>query len=754
MDTKCSVQCTVYSVQMKKMQIYAVILAVFALLAGSVYSADSDLEELSKTLVAQEKDAQGKQAKSNVSTAKPTEVKTTPVLTSQKEKQPKKEVQERKLEVAEVERKPKSNIQPRTVSVNNKGYVEGKNKVDVVRAIPVSSASNLEMMYKEAIKCFEAHDFDKAKVLLAEVIEINPLHIPAKHLLQRIIEDETGHQVQDNVISAKESINDVDKVSLPPEKVDQKEEENGKKEQIKSPQQLLMEEKAKQVIPEINFTDAHIRDVIKYLSDVSGINIVIDEDIFPKIEKAESVKNKIDVDGNGEESVSEEPEMGVVSDRITISLINIPLIEALKYILSAKGLKYRIDEYAIVVSTPEKLSSVEMETRYYHLSSGLGIFTEFVKKMQTEEEQAGGVKKGLKAESKITIKDVLEQSGVPFPAGSKVFLDKRTGTLIVRNTAQNLGLVEEVLRMLDITPFQVEIEARFIEVTEEKAQELGLEWIITSPDYRFYSDKLRLDNKTTDAIYGQYPDPAGQTGREGLTHGMRYLDEKFLSDSPYQFKPSGNILSLSGILTQPEFRAILHALNQSGFSNVLSAPKVTTLNNQQSQIEVVKEIIYPTEFELTPATTNDFGSIVTQPVVTPAAWTTRDIGIILNVTPSVGADKKTVNLSLKPEVSKFLEWKDYGISKGANWSAIPIKQPIFFSQNVDTNVVVNDGETVVLGGLIKEDTVVTEDKIPVLGDIPIVGRLFRSNTERSKKTNLIIFVTANLLSPTGERIRQ
>lgn len=688
-------------------------------LGGLVY-AEENLEELRNTLLEQERQASAQQ---------------------KQEKSPQKFVPSKDIESGE----------------GNRGLIYSSGISGVSGGHPAyiqpGAETQISELYKEARILFGEGRFDEARLKLEEIVKLNPLHIPAKRLTKMIVDKQNELTFQDNMIEAKESMIEADKKWFSPTKREGKEEGAEEKRLAKTPQQKIMEEKASQIIPEINFTDAHIRDVLKYLSDISGINIVLDEDIFPKMTAPEKVPGEVSVTKDAEAMAEVSMPQGIVSDRITISLTNIPLIEALKYILSAKGLKYRMDEYAIVISTPEKLSSVEMVTRYYYLSAGVGIFTEFVKKVKEEGEEAGKIERGLKEEAKITIKDVLEESGVPFPSGSKVLLDKRTGTLIVRNTPQNLQLVEEVLKMLDITPFQVEIEARFIEITQGTAQELGLEWMITSSDYRFgNNNQFRWDNSTADVLYGQYPSPLGEFGKEGVTRGLRYLDEPFLTDAPYQKRPSGNIISISGILTKPEFRMILHALNQSGFTNVLSAPKVTTLNNQQAEIEVVKEIIYPTEYELTPATTNDAGTVVTQPVVTPAAFTTRYVGIILNVTPSVGADKKTINLNLKPEVSKFLQWDDFGITKGENWNDIPIKQPRFFKQDVETNVVVHDGETVVLGGLVKEELETKEDKIPLLGDIPFIGRLFRTNSESNKRTNLLIFVTANLLTPTGERI--
>ena len=145
--------------------------------------------------------------------------------------------------------------------------------------------------------------------------------------------------------------------------------------------------------------------------------------------------------------------------------------------------------------------------------------------------------------------------------------------------------------------------------------------------------------------------------------------------------------------------------------------------------------------------------IVTPGMAVPGEFLTRDVGVILNVTPSVGADRKTINLTLIPEVSELKDWIDYGItysssSGGVNY--IPIRQPVFRTQNVSTSVIVNDGETVVLGGLIEEKKTKVHDKIPLLGDLPILGRLFRHDYEQSNKMNLMIFVTAKLITANGE----
>jgi general secretion pathway protein D len=142
--------------------------------------------------------------------------------------------------------------------------------------------------------------------------------------------------------------------------------------------------------------------------------------------------------------------------------------------------------------------------------------------------------------------------------------------------------------------------------------------------------------------------------------------------------------------------------------------------------------------------------------VTPGSFETRETGVILNVTPTVGPDGYTIDLTMVPEVAELVDWIQYGSSTAAGGVSFTynIPQPVFASRNVTTSIVIWDGQTVVMGGLIREDLIKVKDKIPLLGDIPILGRLFRSEGEYSKKKNLLIFVTARLVDPSGKPIHR
>jgi len=230
------------------------------------------------------------------------------------------------------------------------------------------------------------------------------------------------------------------------------------------------------------------------------------------------------------------------------------------------------------------------------------------------------------------------------------------------------------------------------------------------------------------------------------------------------------MLAVAGIFTNPQFQVVLRALNQQKGVDLVSAPKVTTKSGQRATINIVREFRYPSEYDL-PQVSAASGSQY-QPVVptTPTAFETKPVGITLEVEPTVGPDGYTIDLILSPRIVEFDGFINYGSPIFAEVQAVylsggvivtsptqtilatenVINKPVFSTREVITEVTVYDGQTVVLGGLMREDIQKVEDKVPILGDIPLVGRLFRTTADQHIKRNLIMFVTAGLMDPAGQ----
>lgn len=248
------------------------------------------------------------------------------------------------------------------------------------------------------------------------------------------------------------------------------------------------------------------------------------------------------------------------------------------------------------------------------------------------------------------------------------------------------------------------------------------------------------------------------------------------------------IFSTAGIFSDPAFQTVLRGLSQKKGVDLMSAPSVTTKSGTRATMEVTREFIYPTEFDpprlpqggggLNVGGGGGGGQQIATPT-TPTAFEMRQTGVRLEAEPTVGADGNTIELTLAPEVVEFDGFINYGspIMSPSSQSVLPIQlstgtigyvplqtperlitpniinQPVFSVRKVTTGVSIWDGQTVALGGLIREDVQDVQDKVPILGDLPFVGRLFKSESEQHYKRNLMIFVTAHLIDPSGQRIK-
>ncbi|MBU1912529.1 MAG: hypothetical protein KKB22_03235 [Candidatus Omnitrophica bacterium] len=448
----------------------------------------------------------------------------------------------------------------------------------------------------------------------------------------------------------------------------------------------------------VDFMDVGLDYVIDFLSEATDVNII---------------------PGSG---------VKLSEKKVTIKVKDMSLESLLKYVFRNQGLIYRIEKNAVWVDTIDNMDNETSETRMYFLDQGLAMFTEF-------SGTTSGAKGGGAAISKITtIKDTLENA-VMWPSDSKINLDERTGALIVTNTPSNLKIIEDILYNLDIDATQVLVEARFVEVNVTDLSELGVNLSLDSP---WAITKQTLSGTENGAIT-----------QIGSSSGSKFST---FTGSPDE----GLNLAYQGILTKPQFSAVLHALDKKTNSKTLSAPKITTLNNQTATIAIADEFVYPTRYEptLVKEDLNSDGDFLdtsvkgikeTRFVNVPQGFETRPIGILLHVTPSVGKDKETIALTLHPEVSE-------ATADAFQYSG-EIKLPKFTTRNLSTNIAVQNGDTVVLGGLIKESKTSTRTKTPFLGDIPILGALFKKDSDSTTRKNLLIFVTATILSPEGAKLK-
>ena len=489
-----------------------------------------------------------------------------------------------------------------------------------------------------------------------------------------------------------------------------------------------------------------------------------------------------------------------VTASISLDLKDVPMVEALRYVTELAGMKYKVEPYAVLIVPVSDISD-QQYTRIYKVPPDFLSMggSDAGAPAPASADPFASASSGTAASGLLQRKsalDILKAQGIPFPEGASAVFNQVTSQLIVKNTQPNLDLVEAFVDSIrGQGPKQIYITSKFVEVSQKNTDELGFDWLLGAWGGEVVGgggtdgNSGLITGTGTDAV--GYPltirnmiaaGGAAGTGLSPVSRGLRTGANAITGNAIDATIANGiggqqgaaeapGVFSVAGVLTDPQFGVVIRALAQRKGVDLMSAPSVTTKGGQRATIEVIREFIYPTEFDPPQVPTNvgalnggggigfpglnqAAASIPVTPT-TPTAFEMRPVGVRMEVDPTVGADGYTIDLNLLPEVTEFDGFINYGspiLSGGQVLTENIINQPVFSTRKVTTAVTVWDGQTVVLGGLIREDVQDVEDKIPLLGDLPWVGRLFKSTAEDHFKRNLMIFVTAKLIDPAGQPI--
>ena len=573
------------------------------------------------------------------------------------------------------------------------------------------------------------------------------------------------------------------------------------------------------IIPHIEFRSTTVSDAVEYLRQESAR---LDTESNPD-ERGVNIFLKLPVAGGARPvaaaPVAEPAIPGLPADatapapvapttgantRISLTLSNIPLLTALGYVAQQASLKVKVEQYAVSL-VPFSENTDVLVTREFRVppnfisntsNTGVQLGGGALDQGAVSATAGSGARDntgvGTQVINRQDAETYLKSTGVQFPPGASATYLPSTSKLIVRNTQENIDLVEALVNEGSNVPKQVSIESKFIEVTQTNLKELGFDWTLgnvslggggsivggggTVGDGIPTTQNFPFTNSNGTPV-GNNPVTAGnRSGTYGITANA--IDALLFGSGAAAVAPG--VLSLAGVMTDPQFQVVVRALNQQKGVDLLSSPRVTTKSGQKATVEIIQEFIYPTQFQ-PPQIPQTIGSTVTTGLVggvtggsssgsfpvtptTPTAFEKRNTGVTLEVEPVIGPDNYTIDLNLQPQVVQFDGFINYGspiqtVSQNALGISTTnvltqnvINQPVFDTRKVSTSVSVYDGATVVLGGLVREDIQKVNDKVPVLGDLPIAGRLFRSKIDQNIKRNLIIFVTARLIDPSGQLI--
>jgi len=536
---------------------------------------------------------------------------------------------------------------------------------------------------------------------------------------------------------------------------------------------VLIEQKLNRIIiPSLEFRDARLVDVIDFL-------IAKSQELDAQEPDPAKKGISIVVDPSGSLNGQDPSQLPV-----TVRLSNIPMAGALKYVTQLVGMKYRVDEYAVFVVPNSVAFDTGMITRRYPVPPG------FISAGNQGAGAADAVNDPFAAPAsgttgltlkRIKAQEFLEQSGVVFPPGASASYIATTSTLVVTNNIDQHATVENLIQISkDNGSKMVKVNVKMVSIEDENLNALGLDWLLGAANFAssqkvFFSGGTDGSTQTpTEAIDYPFVSPVDglPVGMNPVTGGLRMADassSQTIDDIINRGNPSAGaskypgVFSVAGVLTDPQFQMVVRALAQSKGSDTMCDSHVFVKPGQIASIEQVREFIYPTEYD-PPEIPQNFGGGENFPVTpaTPTAFETRKLGKVIEVEPTVSSDNLTVNLNVTADFSDFTGFINYGTPilggaalDGGQLSVVTeneILMPVFDAVRETTNVTVWDGQTIAIGGFHGESVAGTNDKVPVVGDLPVLGKAFRSNSSKRSKRALLIFVSVRLVDPGGNPI--
>ncbi|CCQ10811.1 Type IV pilus biogenesis protein PilQ [Pseudoalteromonas luteoviolacea B = ATCC 29581] len=404
----------------------------------------------------------------------------------------------------------------------------------------------------------------------------------------------------------------------------------------------------------LNFQDIPIRSVLQIIADTNNFNLVTSDS---------------------------------VSGNITLRLDGVPWDQALDVVLRVKGLDKRSDGAILMVAPSEELAAreaKELQTQK-QVEELEPLYSEYIQLNYAKAEEFADL-------LKTDINSIISSRG-------SVSVDKRTNTLLIKDTSRSIESVRRMVETLDVPVKQVVIESRMVTVRDNVQEDLGIRWGFS-------------DQQGSDAIAGTL------AGANTLSNGnIPALADRLNVNLPVN-QPAGSIgMHVAKLADGTLIDLELSALEQENKGEIIASPSITTANQKKARIEQGTEIPY-VESASSGATTVTFKKAV----------------LSLEVTPQITPDNKIILDLLITQDTRG------DVVQTPTGSAVAIN-----TQKIQTQVLVENGQTVVLGGIYQQQIVNAVKKVPLLGDLPYVGTLFRNTSEFNEKKELLIFVTPKIL---------
>jgi len=531
-----------------------------------------------------------------------------------------------------------------------------------------------------------------------------------------------------------------------------------------SPSYALEKKMQKTVIPQVDFSEADLETLRRALISLSrtydpepgksGVNFIVSADV-----------------------VNAQP--------VTLRLKNATLAEVVRYISQIAGVKVRNTDIGVAFSplvetSPDLIPrDFRVSPSFFRATTDAGVATTAPKYGSADSLEAGSG--GVRNEQQK-----LAELGVAFPIGAYAVYNRSTSTLKVLNNAEMLDLIGQLISASEEETLLIQVGVRLIEINQA-----DLDSITMNNNFGTAALGVALPAALTTNGVGVTPlNPAGGVGVNGQLNqnqGTGLLARNnltaFLAPGTLAATNSSanydlNTMTLGGFLNTMQFSSLITAISQKNSANVLANPSIVLKRGQQGKLSSIQEFKYVKEYSDPQSSVASIvfgaGQTFPGPETVLGSYPSQisdvvPIGVELGVKPDVvGSDR--VLLELQPTFRDFEGNINYGADiysvyasrssgiNGAPNATSPVLiltnnvfQPVFVERNVKlAPIEVSDGYTLLLGGLLREDIQNVDEKIPLLGDIPIFGRMFQGKTEQAIKKNTLIFVTPRILDVSGQ----
>jgi type IV pilus assembly protein PilQ len=460
----------------------------------------------------------------------------------------------------------------------------------------------------------------------------------------------------------------------------------------------------------INVVDGNINDVLNVFSLQTGRDMVIGPD---------------------------------VTNTVTLRLNETQWEDALEVMLKPYGYGHKMVGETIIVNKLDKIQEVEqaepLAYKVYDLKylDAFGVI-EMIRAQLTDRghvstvsmrgQRGWGFAKGESEGSGSGTGGKRERMAAIDVVKEREYEEMRSKLIVVADIPSVLLEIDTLIKDVDHMPMQVLIEARFVEVSTDVLHDVGVQ-MGTGVGGARSSGPQTVAVASDSSVSGI---GAQSTGGGALPAAFKSQSTGLSGQQPFNAGAS----FLFQQLTDVEFEVMLHALEEEGGLNVLSAPRILTINNQEATIMVGEK--YPI---IRSDVSGQYGGSSTS----IDYW--QDIGIQLNVVPQICA-KEYIRMIVHPAVTEQIGTASGRTVSGAEGGIVPVTDyPILSTREAETQIVIKDGETIIIGGLLKDIEATSVFKVPILGDIPLLGNLFKRKTTRVEQLDLLIFLTASVVDP-------